>query len=140
MDASEIPLTLADPASHRAPSPCWVTVSLAGEIDLATAPDVLATLLAASKSETAGIVVDVSAVTFFGAAGIGALMGARNHEGEHGRDLLLRAPPRVVRRVLDICRLGDLVEPPATTGHTSVPAAGPAMWRPGAVALQGSDR
>jgi anti-anti-sigma factor len=87
-------------------------------LDLATAPDVLATLLAASKSETAGIIVDVSAVTFFGAAGIGAFIGARNHERAQGRDLLLRAPPFVVTRVLDICDLADLIEPPATTEPT----------------------
>lgn len=132
MDTSEIPLMPADPGSPCVARPGWVTVAVVGEIDLATAPDVLATLLAASKSKTAGIVVDVSGVTFFGAAGIGAVLRARNHERDHGRDLVLRAPPPIVTRVLGICDLTDLVEPPATA-----PATGSATWRPASVALDG---
>ena len=114
MDTSEIFRALADPGSSNVARPCWVRVAVAGDIDLATAPEVLATLLAASRSGTVGIVVDVSAVTFFGAAGIGVFIKARNHKREQGRDLWLRAPPSIVRRVLDICDLADLVEPPST--------------------------
>jgi anti-anti-sigma regulatory factor len=47
----------------------WVPVKIAGEVDIATASGVLGTVLGASKAETAGIFVDVSGVTFMGAAG-----------------------------------------------------------------------
>ena len=60
--------------------------------------------------------MDVSAVTFFGAAGVGAFIRARDHERKQGRDLVLRSPPSAVTRVLEICDLADLVEPPATAG------------------------
>jgi anti-sigma B factor antagonist len=149
MEASEIPSTLAGPDGRQAAGRCWVSVAVAGEIDIASAPEVLATLLAAAKSETAGIVVDVSAVTCLGAAGIGAFIRARNHEREHGRDLLLRAPPPIVARVLDICGLADLVEPPAaaeatsvqatSVQATSVQATGSATWRQAPLASE-SDR
>lgn len=96
--------------------------------------------MAASKSETAGIVVDVSAVTFFGAAAIGAVIRARNHEQEKSRDLLLRAPPSVVTRVLDICDLADLVEPLATAEPGSAPSTGSETRRHGPVAFDRSHR
>jgi anti-sigma B factor antagonist len=115
MDTSEIFCPWAGRGSDSGPRPCWVTVAVAGEIDLASAPEVLATLLASSRSETAGIVVEVSGVTSFGTAGVSAaFVRPRNHEREHRRDLLLRAPPPVVRGVLDICNLADLVGPAAT--------------------------
>ena len=89
----------------------WATVSVCGEVDIAAADDVLATVLAASRADSAGILVDVSAVTFIDAAGIGTFLRARNFERDGGRDLALHAAPLLVTRLLDICGLPDLVEP-----------------------------
>jgi anti-sigma B factor antagonist len=91
----------------------WVPVKVAGEIDIATVSGVLGTVLGASKAGTAGIVVDVSGVTFMGAAGINIFVVGRNQQREKGQDLMLRSPSPFLLRVLEICDLGDVVEPPA---------------------------
>jgi anti-anti-sigma factor len=124
MDATEVPVQTIS-ATDAIPQACWVPVAVAGEIDLATAPDMLATVLAAAKPETAGIMVDVSAVTFIGAEGLNFLIRARNDECEHGRDVVLRSPPLMMARMLEICDLADLVQQPQIDGGVSVaPEAG----------------
>ncbi|MBV9659864.1 MAG: STAS domain-containing protein [Acidimicrobiales bacterium] len=122
------------------PTPDWVVIAVSGEIDMATAPEALATVLAASKPETAGIVVDIRAVTFLDASGIRAFITARHYERDHGRDLFLRAPLPIVVRVLDICGVTDLVEPPAGTDPRSPPAAPSAEVRLRPVDSNGSAR
>ena len=91
MDTRGILRTLAEPDSRRVARPCGATAVAAGET-LESAADVLATLPATSKSETAGIVVDVSAFMLSAQPAVGAVIRAPNHEREYGRDLLVRAP------------------------------------------------
>ena len=89
------------------------TVRLAGEIDLATAPGARQALLAALETSP-HLTVNMAAVRFIDATGIGALIAAATRAQELGGTLRLQEPGRQVRRVIKILGLaGRLpVEPP----------------------------
>ena len=92
--------------------PPSVTVVLDGEIDIATSPAIRRFLMAAISGGNVHLAVDVSGVTFIGAAGIGVLVAAANRAREAGGGLSLLAPSRQVRQLLDILRL-DAILPAA---------------------------
>jgi anti-sigma B factor antagonist len=77
----------------------------AGEVDLATAPLLREQLQKAISGQPQRLVVDLSAVTFFAAAGVGALHDARAAQASE-QDLVLVATARTVLRVLDACQVG----------------------------------
>jgi anti-sigma B factor antagonist len=80
-----------------------VTVSISGEIDIATSRamrDALAT-------GPAHLEVDMSAVTFMDASGIGVLLAARQRAVDSGGSLTLRAPSWAVRRLTGVLGLDE---------------------------------
>ena len=92
--------------------PSSVTVVLDGEIDIATAPAIRRFLLAAISGGDVHLAVDMSGVTFIGAAGIGVLVAAANRAREAGGGLSLLAPSPQVGRLLDVLHL-DAILPAA---------------------------
>jgi anti-sigma B factor antagonist len=92
--------------------PPSATVVLDGEIDIATAPAIRRLLLAAISGGDVHLTVDVSGVTFIGAAGIGVLVAAANRAREAGGGLSLLAPSPQVRWLLDVLHL-DAILPAA---------------------------
>jgi anti-sigma B factor antagonist len=86
-----------------------VVVSIAGEVDLATAPD-LATALeqALATTGTAGVRVDCSEVEFMDSAGLRVLIAARGAAGERDRPFELRDPSEQVRRLMEIAGLNGV--------------------------------
>jgi anti-anti-sigma factor len=70
-----------------------------GEIDLVSAP-VLVDALA--RVTTKHCIVDLSGVTFMGAAGVNALVEAATRCGSVGGTLTLRRPPPLIARLLDV--------------------------------------
>lgn len=95
-------------------------VELAGELDLATVP-LLREVLARDGAAAAGrVVVDVSHLTFMGAAGLTVLVEA--HYGLLGecRDgLVVRGASGILRRVVELTELSFLLEDPQPTGAPS---------------------
>lgn len=85
-------------------------VAVAGDIDLATAPDLHTHLCAAIDamiSNVGGVViVDLSAVTFMDASGLTALIRAEARACERGARLRLRAQAPCVTRLLQLTGLG----------------------------------
>lgn len=77
----------------------------AGEVDLSTAPLLGQHLHEAISSQPQRLVVNLSAVTFFSAAGVGALDDARAAQCEE-HELVLVGESRVLVRVLDVCDVG----------------------------------
>jgi anti-anti-sigma factor len=76
-------------------------VRACGELDLATVPDLRVRLLAAVERHPAGVVVDLSQVTFADCSALAALVAARNRARELGRPLpVLRGTPPKVARLL----------------------------------------
>ena len=85
------------------------TVVLDGEIDIATAPAIRRVLMAAISGGNAHLAVDMSGVTFLGAAGIGVLVDAANRAREAGGSLSLLAPSPQVRWLLDVLLLDEIL-------------------------------
>jgi anti-sigma B factor antagonist len=89
--------------------PPSATVVLDGEIDIATAPAIRRLLLAAISGGDVHLAVDVSGVTFIGAAGIGVLVAAANRAQGAGGGLSLLAPSPQVRWLLDVLHLDAIL-------------------------------
>jgi anti-anti-sigma factor len=82
-------------------------VRVSGELDLSTAHLLTGLVdLVVGNSAPRRLVLDLSAVSFFAAVGVSALVHARNAVSVRGGALLLREPSRNVRRVLALT--GDL--------------------------------
>ena len=92
--------------------PPSVTVVLDGEIDIATAPAIRRLLMAAISGGDIHLAVDMSGVTFIGAAGIGVLVAAANRAREAGGSLSLLAPSPQMLLLLDVLHL-DAILPAA---------------------------
>lgn len=83
--------------------PNATVLRLTGELDLATAPDVLAAVEAETNDGGPGrLVLDMSAVSFIDSTGVRTLLEANRLAGE---DLSLLAPSPAVTRVLELTEL-----------------------------------
>jgi len=87
-----------------------VVVTVRGEIDMATAPDLRATLDELVDDGVSRVVLDCRALEFLDSSGIGVLVAARKRLGDAG-ELVIESPPAHVRKVLDIT---------GVTGHLTV--------------------
>lgn len=85
-------------------------VWLAGEHDVSTLGCLTDALSDAIAADEADLVVDLSGVTFMGAATIDALIRARAVLRRQSRNLTLRSPSRCARRVVETCGFFHLIE------------------------------
>ncbi|MFF1543741.1 STAS domain-containing protein [Streptomyces sp. NPDC058291] len=99
-------------------------VTLAGEIDLTTAPQVRQALAECLSEGVRSIDVDLTAVTFCDAAGLNAFLLASRFATEAGRTLRLHYPPQSMARVIEITGSGFLLHSsPAGAGSGRIPVA-----------------
>jgi anti-sigma B factor antagonist len=86
---------------------------LAGELDMATAPDFTDALIATVRpGDTSDIMVDLAALTFLDAAGVTAFIQAHDLARRSGRTLRARHPRDEVDTVLRITDVADLLQIP----------------------------
>lgn len=93
-------------------------VAVAGDIDLCTAPRLEQFLLhsiPAQRVPPPGLVIDLSQVEFFGAAGISVLLAVQDRVGLVGGWLRLLDVPPVVTRILTLTDLQDRLLPLSPT-------------------------
>jgi anti-sigma B factor antagonist len=85
-------------------------VTLAGEIDLYTAPRLESELLAAMRSANPApqVVVDMSGVEFTDTTGMNDLLPPHREACEQGGDLALAAPRAPVRKILEVTGLASV--------------------------------
>jgi anti-sigma B factor antagonist len=81
-------------------------VALSGELDVAEAASVAASLAAVAASGC--VIVDLEGLAYIDSSGLAALVLARQHARGAGFDLLLAAPQQQVLRMLAITRLLDI--------------------------------
>jgi anti-anti-sigma factor len=84
-------------------------VSLCGEIDLANASAIQAEVLQACAGPNRVVIVDLQAVTFMDACGIGACLSAQQLARERGRELVFSKPQGVVARVIAVLGLESVL-------------------------------
>lgn len=83
-----------------------VVVALRGELDMADAASIAATLTEiAARGPT--IIVNLEAVDFMDFSGMAALARGRRQARQAGGDLVLAAPQQQVLRILALTRLAD---------------------------------
>jgi anti-anti-sigma factor len=89
-----------------------VVLHLRGEADLATAPllqEALASPLASNLSYQR-LVLDFEELSFIDSHCIGIIDDARTDLSQVGRDLTVRSPAPIARRVLGICGMSGMIE------------------------------
>jgi anti-sigma B factor antagonist len=85
------------------------TLTVTGEIDFSTSPQLRQGLTEILQTPGTDAVVDLSAVEFVDASGIGVLIGAANLAKAMNRRLILRKPSRAVRLLLDLLELDGVL-------------------------------
>jgi anti-anti-sigma factor len=81
------------------------TLTVVGEIDFSTSPQLRQALVDVLRARGPHAVVDLSAVAFIDASGVGVLVGAAKLADSWGGQLIIRNPSRAVRLVLDVLEL-----------------------------------
>jgi len=85
-----------------------VVVQVEGEVDMATAPQLRDTLLAAIANDGAhAVVADLSAVSFIDSSGLHVIMSAHNAARDAGSEFIVRAPSPNVVRVIELVGLDE---------------------------------
>jgi anti-sigma B factor antagonist len=106
-DIARLVITTADDAGTVTSDAS--TVSVAGEIDCATSPQLRQALVDVLLTKGRDTVVDLSAVSFVDASGIGVLVGVANLAICGGGRLILRHPSRAVLLLLDHLELDGVL-------------------------------
>ncbi|MFJ8962454.1 STAS domain-containing protein [Lentzea sp. NPDC102401] len=109
-------------------------VVLTGEVDMVTEVDPLAGAIAAVKRTSAGLVIDLNAVTFFGSSGINLLVAARQHARLMGVPFAVVADrPAVLKPLeitgMDVCLALFPSVPDALAGIRAQPSVPPQSRR-----------
>jgi anti-anti-sigma factor len=99
------------------------TISVRGELDLSTAPDLEGPLEEALESGEGSVLIDLSQCEFIDSTGIALIVRAwqRLNSGENGRALVICSQNGQVRRVLEITGL-ELSIPVHTTRDEALAA------------------
>jgi anti-anti-sigma factor len=84
-------------------------VAASGELDIATAPELLGAVSVLAQSGAGAIAIDLSALTFIDSSGINALRAAVRSANARGVGAIVAAPSQRVQRVLELVRLGDVI-------------------------------
>lgn len=86
----------------------WVVVTVAGEVDVATAPRFRELLIGQIADGRHQIVVDMTWVDFIDSTGLGVLIGGLKRIRSHGGDLRLVIDDPRVLKVFDITGLDQI--------------------------------
>jgi anti-anti-sigma factor len=94
--------------SVEEPSPGRVVVGVAGEIDVATAPELERALADAGAEKR--VVLDLTECQFIDSSGLRTLLGARSAAESSGGSLALVVADPGLLRVFEVVGLGDVLE------------------------------
>ena len=107
--------------SGRLGGACLVT--LAGEVDVYTAPALRSRLVEAADSGCPQLIVDMSAVDFIDSSGLGVLVGILKRVSEQGSTMTIVSDREVVLKVFRITGLDRVFPIAATLAEATGPAA-----------------
>jgi anti-sigma B factor antagonist len=99
--------------------PAGVCVRVVGEMDIATAPQLVAAMRSLSRPDLQHVWLDLTGLTFVDAAGLAALVEVRRLVDGQGGRLTLRGVSPLVRRLLTITKLARefTLEPNLSAPH-----------------------
>jgi anti-anti-sigma factor len=84
-----------------------LVVSVRGEVDLATAPELESCVQQAFATAPDSVLLDLGGLTFIDSSGLRVLVALSNDARARGAALSLRNVPRHAERVLDLTGLSD---------------------------------
>lgn len=85
----------------------FTVISVGGELDLETAPQLQAQISALMSEGARRFVMDLSDVTFCDSTGLSVFVRTKNSSDQNGGDILLAGPQPGVKRILQISGLYD---------------------------------
>jgi len=88
-----------------------LTIEVAGELDMATKPQLIAFLDRTLRDGDKCVSLDLAGLTFIDAGGIGALVGLRNRTRGQSADLVMINSPNRVKRLLRVTGLDEHLRP-----------------------------
>lgn len=91
--------------------PAEVHLRVSGDIDLASAPSLLDSVLCAGLAYDAGhrVVVDLAGVRFIDSSGLAALVEAHRWLGQQEQALVISSPPERVVHLLELTGLDQIL-------------------------------
>lgn len=93
---------------HAAPLGAAPGLSVQGQVDMATAPELDERLEAAIRESVGAFVLDLSGVSFLDSTGLKILLRARGLLGREDRALVVVCPHGPVRRVFELSGLSTV--------------------------------
>jgi anti-sigma B factor antagonist len=103
-------------------------VTVAGELDLATAPLLADVVDGLHDPGIDTVVLDVTGVEFCDSSGLAVLVRSRQAAEEHGVRVVVRSPPPAMRSLLEITKLHDLIEASSSDRRPPQRATGRPGW------------
>jgi anti-anti-sigma factor len=95
-------------------APATAVLAVAGELDVATAPEFQAALMDAVDRAQTALVVDMGAVSFCDCRGFAALLAAARHADVAGRHMRIVNPTPAVCRLFNLLGGGEMLETPGS--------------------------
>jgi anti-sigma B factor antagonist len=87
-----------------------VRLVLTGDLDLATAEEGEAAIIAAEENEPPLLILDLSELDFMDSTGLRVVVSAASRARDEQRRLVLVKGPEVIQRVFEITRLAERLE------------------------------
>jgi anti-sigma B factor antagonist len=88
----------------------WTVLTLTGELELATVPQVRQQVVSLVGDRRAHLMVDLSGVDFIDSVGLGLLVSILKRVRSHGGDLLVAGVSPRARALLELTRLDEIIE------------------------------
>jgi anti-sigma B factor antagonist len=85
-------------------------ISVHGEVDLYTSPDLRAALIKAVPAAEAGVEVDLSGVEYMDSSGVATLVEGFKSARENSKAFVLSTPSASVMKVLELARLDSVFD------------------------------
>ena len=89
-----------------------MVVTVRGEVDLATAPDLASSVRGALEGSPSSLILDLEGLAFIDSSGLRELVTLSEEARSRGASFVLRKVPRVAQRVLELTGLTEWFEQP----------------------------
>ena len=87
----------------------WTILRVAGEIDMATCPDLRQQIVGQIQQGNTQLVIDLASVDFIDSTGLGVLIGGLKRARSQGGDLRVSGVHGRIERLFELTGLGDVL-------------------------------
>lgn len=95
----------------------WAVLAVAGEVDLATVPELERAIKAILDDGSSKLMIDLSDTSFMDSTGLRVLVMANREFNDGGRDLAILVKPGPISRLLDVSGMHELLRVIADTAE-----------------------